>query len=184
MHEAALQPRISPIDCRGSTLSCSAATSTRAPASSCHRCAFFARARAHCTPARPSRSEADRQAELQEADEAANADIGTVLGDDDEDGGNKREAASRLLQHVDERISAVFMVNANGIIQMANKVRRAGSSGGGVRERVCACVWWGTCPRCSRNSHHTTRVAGAVKVLAALRRRRPRLPGAPAARPP
>ncbi len=53
-------------------------------------------------------------AEAQEADEAAGADMAAGAGD--------AGIENRLLHRVDERINAVFIINANGVIQMGNKV--------------------------------------------------------------
>ncbi|KAG2494212.1 hypothetical protein HYH03_007568 [Edaphochlamys debaryana] len=62
-------------------------------------------------------SEAERLTEQQEADEAAGAEMaaggGAAVGE--------AGVENRLLHRVDERVNAVFMINANGIIQMANK---------------------------------------------------------------
>lgn len=53
---------------------------------------------------------------MQEADEAAGAEMAASGGAQGEAG-----VENRLLHRVDERVNAVFIINANGIIQMANK---------------------------------------------------------------
>ncbi|GIL45019.1 hypothetical protein Vafri_2438, partial [Volvox africanus] len=57
---------------------------------------------------------AERLTEMQEADEAAGAEMAAS-------GGGEAAVENRLLHRVDERVNAVFIINANGIIQMANK---------------------------------------------------------------
>ncbi|EFJ49262.1 phosphate acetyltransferase [Volvox carteri f. nagariensis] len=60
---------------------------------------------------------AERLTEMQEADEAAGAEMAASGGG----GGGEAAVENRLLHRVDERVNAVFIINANGIIQMANK---------------------------------------------------------------
>ncbi|GFR50532.1 hypothetical protein Agub_g12802 [Astrephomene gubernaculifera] len=59
---------------------------------------------------------AERLTEMQEADEAAGAEMAASSG-----GAGEVGVENRLLHRVDERVNAVFIINANGIIQMANK---------------------------------------------------------------